>query len=655
MLKSKLRVVGLFVSVATLIALVGGASFSVNTASAAASVTATQSALPPNAATDTSTGPFHPDNFIGDWNSQNSACPSTGNCVSAGQYVDSSGHIQALIETQTNGTWSASGATMPPNAATDAGANGIFPHNILWGTGCSSNQNCAVVGQYVDGSGYTQPLINVETNGVWSDVAAPLPKGAASDSQISAMASTLTFTPANSLNSVSCPSDGNCVAVGQYLDSSGHTQAFLDLEVSGTWSALTAPLPSNAVTDATASANNAPSNLFYAVACSSTQNCVAAGEYADNYADAGIQALVDVETNGIWNAVTVPLPSDATTSSDGAYAGDALYAVSCPSNGDCVVGGTYTNSDSTSSPYQYEPLLDTESNGTWTSVKAPLPADASNDTGQANQTDVINTVTCSSVANCVAGGSYSNATTNGSTTQVEALLDVETSGAWTDVPVALPSNALTNAPSSVSSPNDALFSASCTNATNCVASGIYTTTAGAEQALLLTEVSGSWSNAPVSLPSGASTLTSPSSSDWTSLNNMLNTTSCAGSECFVGGFYLDSAGWQQPIQIEVAMSGSQTAKPTKKTATTSTITAIHDNTTTIVVSFKAPKSAGSSPISGYQYSLNAGASWANCPKGTKTSCTITKLLAKHTYKIQIRAVTAVGPGASSKTVSTKTL
>ena len=114
-----------------------------------------------------------------------------------------------------------------------------------------------------------------------------------------------------------------------------------------------------------------------------------------------------VETNGIWNAVTVPLPSDATTSSDGAYAGDALYAVSCPSNGDCVVGGTYSNSDSTSSPYQYEPLLDTESNGTWTSVKAPLPADASNDTGQANQTDVINTVTCSSVANCVAGGSYS--------------------------------------------------------------------------------------------------------------------------------------------------------------------------------------------------------------------------------------------------------
>jgi len=653
-LKSKLKVVGLFVSTATLIALVGGATVSTGTAGAASSVTATQSALPSDAATDTSTAPFHPDNFIGDWNSQNSACPSVGNCVSAGQYVDSSGHIQALIETEVNGTWSASGAKLPSNAASDVSTSGNYPHNVLWGTDCSSNGNCAVVGQYVDGSGYTQPLINVETNGVWSDVTAPLPKGAASDSQISTLSSTLTFTPANSLNSVSCPSNGNCVAVGQYLDSSGYTQAYLDLEVNGTWSALSAPLPSNAVTDATASANNSPSNLFYAVSCSATENCVAVGEYADNYGDAGIQALLDVETNGIWSPVTVPLPADATTSTDGAYAGDALYAVACPSNGDCVVGGTYTNNLSTTSPFQYEPLLDTESNGTWTSVKAPLPADASTNTGQANQSDVINSVACASAANCVAAGSYSNATTNGSTTQIEALLDVETSGKWTNVPVTLPSNALTNAPSSESAPNDALFSVSCTNAINCVASGIYTTTAGAEQVLLLTEINGSWSNAPVTLPSGASALTSPSSSDWTSLNNMLNTTACAGSDCFVGGFYLDSAGWQQPIQIEVVLAGD-TTKPTKKTATAATITAIHDNTTSIVVSFKAPASAGSSPISGYQYSLNAGTSWANCPKGTKTSCTITKLLAKHTYKVQIRAVTAVGPGASSKTVSTKTL
>jgi hypothetical protein len=650
--KSKLKVAGILVSAAAILTFAGATSLA---AGAASSVSATQSVLPSNAATDTSTGAFHPDNFIGDWNSQNSSCPVTGYCVSAGQFVDNTGHIQGLVETQTSGTWTASAAKLPTNAATDAGTNGVYPHNVLWGTGCSSKLNCAVVGQYIDQSGYSQPLINTETNGAWSDATAPLPKGAASDSQLATLSSTLTFTPTNSLNSVACPSDNNCVAVGQYVDSNGFTQAFLDLEVNGTWSALSAPLPSNAVTDTTASANNSPGNLFYAVACSSTQNCVAVGDYADNYANAGLQALIDVETNGAWSAVTAPLPADAATNTNGSYGENPLYAVACPANGDCVVGGEYSNKYSTSSPFQFEPLLDTETNGTWSSVSVPLPPDASTDTTQASQTGLINTVTCTSAGNCVAGGSYANQTTNGSTTQIEALLAVQSGGAWKNVPVPLPSDALVNAPSSVSSPNDALFSAACTSAGNCVASGIYTSSAGTQQALLLTQQSGVWSNTPVVLPSGASTHTSPSSASWTSLTNMLNTTACAGSDCFVGGFFLDSADWQQPLQVDVSLGGSSTVPPKKTAPTAPTISLGSQSKTSVVVKIKAPSSAGSSPLQGYQYSLNTGKTWLNCPKGTKSSFTVTKLLAKHTYKIEVRAYSAVGPGAASKPIVAKTI
>src|SRR5438067_10846440 len=77
--------------------------------------------------------------------------------------------------------------------------------------------------------------------------------------------------------SLSCPSAGNCSAVGTYSDSSGHTQGLLLTETAGTWAAgLEAMLPANAGSDP---------GVGLAVACGSAGGCSAVGEYADGSGD----------------------------------------------------------------------------------------------------------------------------------------------------------------------------------------------------------------------------------------------------------------------------------------------------------------------------------------------------------------------------------
>lgn len=69
----------------------------------------------------------------------------------------------------------------------------------------------------------------------------------------------------------------------------------------------------------------------------------------------------------------------------------------------------------------------------------------------------------------------------------------------------------------------------------------------------------------------------------------------------------------------------------------------------IVGGFKlvvAPDSAGSSPITLFQYSLNSGATWANFSATTR-SVTVSRLLTSHTYVISVRARSAAGSSAPS--------
>ena len=90
---------------------------------------------------------------------------------------------------------------------------------------------------------------------------------------------------------MSCASAGNCTAVGDYKDSSGHEQGLLLTETSGRWATGVEPsLPANAGT-------NPGANLL-SVSCASAGNCTAVGGYANR---SGIlQGLLLTETSGTW-------------------------------------------------------------------------------------------------------------------------------------------------------------------------------------------------------------------------------------------------------------------------------------------------------------------------------------------------------------------
>ena len=128
------------------------------------------------------------------------------------------------------------------------------------------------------------------------------------------------------LNSVSCASAGNCVAVGSYYDSSGSEQGVLLDEVSGQWSlGVEATLPSNADT--------VPPDPFVtlsAVSCPSVGNCVAVGDY---WGDNPYGLLLD-EISGHWKA------GAEASGPGGSGLPGGLSGVSCPSVGSCAAVGS---------------------------------------------------------------------------------------------------------------------------------------------------------------------------------------------------------------------------------------------------------------------------------------------------------------------------
>ncbi len=244
---------------------------------------------------------------------QDVSCASAGNCTAVGLYEDSAFNRHGLLWSETSGTWAAGvEASLPANAGTNSNAG-------LADVSCASAGNCAAVGSYGDSSGHEQGLLLTETWGTWATgVEASLPANAGTN-------------PFASPGSVSCASAGNCTAVGEYEDSSGHQQGLLWTETSGTWATgVEAPLPANADTNGLANVAS--------VSCASAGNCTAVGEYEDSSGHE--QGLLWTETSGTWaTGVKASLPANAGTNPN-----VVLASVSCASAGNCTAVGGYVDS-----------------------------------------------------------------------------------------------------------------------------------------------------------------------------------------------------------------------------------------------------------------------------------------------------------------------
>jgi hypothetical protein len=135
------------------------------------------------------------------------SCTPARACTAVGQYLDSSGHIQAMEATETRGHWDQASRVTPPSKA------GTNPDAKLYAVSCTSAGRCTAVGTYEDASGHPQAMEATEIRGIWqqaAQVTAPFKAGT---------------NPQADLSAISCASARRCTAVGEFADSSGRFQA----------------------------------------------------------------------------------------------------------------------------------------------------------------------------------------------------------------------------------------------------------------------------------------------------------------------------------------------------------------------------------------------------------------------------------------------
>jgi hypothetical protein len=197
------------------------------------------------------------------------SCSENGTCVAIGSYFDENFEEQGLIETLSAGTWTP--MTAPLGGLSDpAAANAVPPY--LSAVSCPSNGICTAVGQYTDTSGLSQGLIETLADGTWTPTTAPIgglidPASASLDTVSCAPGGTCaatglygdtsgsyqsltetltggTWTPTNpsldglsdpaaanssaGVGSVSCSTATFCVAVGEYEDTANTNQGLIE-------------------------------------------------------------------------------------------------------------------------------------------------------------------------------------------------------------------------------------------------------------------------------------------------------------------------------------------------------------------------------------------------------------------------------------------
>lgn len=362
------------------------------------------------------------------------SCPAAGDCVAAGGYDDRSGRDHAFVASQVHGTWRKARAIPVPYLP--AGLGGEINH-----VACASAGNCTAAGYYRDNTGHQLVFTVDEVAGRWG-AAREIPGTAALNKGGFAV-----------VQSLSCPSRGNCAAAGFYADSANRQQAFVASEVRGKWDSAR-EIPGSAALHVRGFIHVA------AVSCGSAGDCVVGGTYTDAKGQ-NSEAFIASESRGSWSdAREVP----GTAALNVGERAD-LESLSCASPGNCVAGGSYVDGQG-----RGQAFLVTQSKGSWAPARE-VPGLAALNRGGA----YVNSVSCPSPGSCAAGGSYSDQGTR-------AFVITESHGVWATarpVPVYRSSFAL-------------ISFVSCATAGNCSAAGPYDDHAGQGQLFIADEVAGRW-------------------------------------------------------------------------------------------------------------------------------------------------------------------
>jgi hypothetical protein len=291
------------------------------------------------------------------------SCSRNGDCAAAGYFHDDAGQ-QSFVVNETQGVWGMA-IEAPGTAALNTGGN-----DYIRAISCASRGNCAAGGEYSDGDGNVHALVVSEAGGVWRK-AIELPGTAAFEAAY--------------VESVSCGSEGRCVAVGYFQDAKGNLDAFVADEKHGVWRAAIT-VPGLGTLDAGGGA------LASSVSCASAGNCSAGGFYTDG---SHVQrAFVVSEKKGVWlKARVVPGPAGSAL----AY----VSSVSCAGAGRCAAVVLYADHGG-----HWHLRVSGQRKGKWhtaTDVAGPPGFDVA---GGLVGSDVVS---CARSGRCAIGGGYVDA------------------------------------------------------------------------------------------------------------------------------------------------------------------------------------------------------------------------------------------------------
>ena len=374
------------------------------------------------------------------------SCAWTGSCSAGGLYTDADGHQQGFVAIERHGRWRRA-MEVPGLGALN---KGWFA--AVTSVSCGLAGSCAAGGYYADRRGHQQGFVAVERNGRWRR-AIEVPGLAALNTGRDAVAA---------VNSMSCPSAGNCAAGGDYTGRRGG-QGFVAVERHGRWRRAI-PVPGLAALN---QAGDAPD--VSSVSCAAAGSCAAGGSYADRHDH--FQGFVAVERNGRWRRA-IQVPGLGALNASG-FAG--VLSVSCAAAGSCAAGGDYQDHAGND-----EGFVASERHGRWGRA-IPLPGlRALNVIGEA----AVNSVSCGSAGNCAAGGFY-----EGRGHHYQGFVGGERNGVWGKA-IQVPGLGALN------TGGDAEVNAvSCGSAGSCAAVGWYTGRGHRQQGFVAVERHGSWGRA----------------------------------------------------------------------------------------------------------------------------------------------------------------
>jgi hypothetical protein len=371
------------------------------------------------------------------------ACTSAGNCVTGGFYLDAKEDDQVFLAVEKAGHWGRA-FEIPGTATLNSGNDAQFD-----GISCPAAGDCVAAGTYFTSSHALEAFVVSERSGHWAQATEIRGFGA------------LNVDGYGESQAISCAAVGYCTVGGWYADSSDTEQPFLATESKGHW-AKAVKVPGIAALNAGGHA------ALTSISCRQRGYCTAGG-YTER-TSAITTAFVLSEKKGHWsNAQRLPGMSDLNH-------GNSAYvdALSCASAGNCVVGGSYRPSLSSTHSQAY---LAMQKNGSWQNAKE-VPGTASLNKGGNGQ---LNVAFCPAAGACVAGGYYTDKAGHG-----QLFLISQHKGSWRTAET-LPGLLTVNKGST-----SEVYSLSCSSAGNCSAGGYFENSSFRELAFVITESGGHW-------------------------------------------------------------------------------------------------------------------------------------------------------------------